>query len=471
MAVTPSSRRRFGPSAALLIVCLGALLAPLDSTVNTAFPVITAAFGLPLRDIQWVVVSYVIAQTSLTIVFGRIGDLYGHQRVFAIGLAACVVTHAAAALAGSYGGLIAARVFQGIAVGMTVACAPALATLMFPPAQKRRIVAFYVMAVNVGMAAGPLLGGVLIELFGWPGVYAFRVPLAFVVLCLLPWLPEAGAGASVGPDSSDGGRPPNGLAAFDWAGALLMTAALTGVILALGEATRPAGRGWLGLLLRAAGCAAGWGFVRQENRVAAPVMRIEPFRSPLFSAVQLSSSVINFAGFSILLLVPYVTAGWAGVSIVVAGGVGALYPAGAVLGGLLGGRLLLPAMTTAHLGIWLVAAGLAGTAWAIGADARWPLAVTLPTAGFGLGLFQVGYMDATTSLLPEHERGIAGSLVSVTRLIGVVAGASGISWIHERLQSFTATFALLALLLVVFDLALRRFVGRPMAAPDPTRRV
>ena len=153
----------------------------------------------------------------------------------------------------------------------------------------------------------------------------------------------------------------------------------------------------------------------------------------------------------------------------VAGGLLALYPAGAVLGGLLGGRLVLPAMTTAHLGIWLVAAGLAGTAWATGADARWPLAVTLLTAGFGLGLFQVGYMDATTSLLPEHERGIAGSLVSVTRLIGVVAGASGISWIHERLQSFTAPFALLAVLLVVFDLALRRFVRKPIAASDPTR--
>ena len=451
-----SGRRRFSPSTALLIVCLGALLAPLDSTVNTAFPVITASFGLPLRDIQWVVVSYVIAQTSLTIVFGRIGDLYGHRRVFAIGLAACVVTHAAAALAGSYGGLIAARVFQGVAVGMTVACAPALATLMFPPARKRHVVAFYVMAVNVGMAAGPLLGGVLIELFGWPGVYAFRVPLALGVLCLLPWLPAVTAT----PESAGGADT------FDWAGALLMTAALTGVILALGEATRPAGRGWLALLLLAAGCAAGWAFVRQENRVAAPVMRIDPFRSPLFSAVQLASSVLNFAGFSILLLVPYVTAGWGGVSIVVAGGLLALYPAGAVLGGLLGGRLVLPAMTTAHLGVWLAAAGLGGTAWAIGADVRWPLGVTLLITGFGLGLFQVGYMDATTSLLPEHERGIAGSLVSVTRLIGVVAGASGISWIHEQLQSFTATFALLALLLVVFDIALRRFVRRPMASAD-----
>lgn len=449
--------------------------------VNTAFPVITAAFGLPLRDIQWVVVSYAIAQTSLTIVFGRIGDLHGHRQVFAIGLAACVVTHAAAALAGSYGALIAARVFQGIAVGMTAACAPALATLMFPPADKRRIVAFYVMAVNVGMAAGPLLGGVLVELFGWPGVYAFRVPLALGVLCLLPWLPapaaasDAGAAgtsadASAGAGDAGAARPAHGLAAFDWAGALLMTAALAAVILALGEATRPAGRGWLALSLLAAGCAAGWGFVRQENRVAAPVMRIEPFRSPLFSAVQLASSVIHFAGFSILLLVPYVTAGWSGVSIVVAGGLLALYPAGAVLGGLLGGRLVLPAMTTAHLGMWLTAAGLAGAAWAVGADARWALAGTLLTAGLGLGLFQVGYMDATTSLLPEHERGIAGSLVSVTRLIGIVAGASGISWIHERLQSFTATFALLALLLVVFDLVLRRFVRRPIEAPDPARR-
>ncbi|MFT4103168.1 MAG: MFS transporter [Burkholderiaceae bacterium] len=458
MSLRPStsSRFRFPPAVALWIVCAGALLAPLDSSVNTAFPVITEAFGLPLRDIQWVVVSYVIAQSSLTIVCGRLGDVHGHRRIFAFGLAASALTHWAVAAAASFGELVAARVFQGISVGMVSACAPALATLMFAPADKRRIVAFYVMAINVGMAIGPLLGGLLIAHFDWPGVYGVRVPLALIVLGLVPWLPRI----AVEEAGEMGEAPRQRAASFDWLGALLMTAALSGLILALGEATRPAGQRGLALALLAVGIAATIGFVRHESRAPAPLLRIEPFRSPLFASMQGASSVINFACFSILLLVPYVTAAWPGRSIVLAGALLALFPAGAVLGGLAGGRLAVPPATVIHAGLWLAGAGLLATASSVAAGWAWPLAASLLVTGLGHGLFQVGYMDTTTSLLPEHERGIAGSLVSVTRLIGVVFGASGISWLHERLQSFPLTFALLGAGLLAFDLALGRAMRR-----------
>jgi len=460
--------------------------------------VITDAFGLPLRDIQWVVVSYVIAQSSLTIVFGRLGDVHGHRRIFAFGLAASALTHWAAAAAASFGELIGARVFQGISVGMVSACAPALATLMFAPADKRRIVAFYVMAISIGMAVGPLLGGLLIARFDWPGVYGFRVPLALIVLGLVPWLPRmaaepAGSARPVGQAGQAGQAPPERsaqsarparsaqvagsiraagsageaddaprqrAAPFDWLGALLMSSALTGLILALGEGTRPAGQRGLALALLAVGVAATVGFVRHESRTPAPLLRVEPFRSAVFASMQCASSVINFACFSILLLVPYVTASWPDGSIVLAGALLALFPAGAVLGGLAGGRLTVSPAAVIHAGLWLAAAGLLATAWAVAGGWRWPLALSLLITGLGHGLFQVGYMDTTTSLLPEHERGIAGSLVSVTRLIGVVFGASGISWLQERLQSFPLTFALLGAGLALFDLALRRTMSR-----------
>ena len=83
MTVPAGLRARLG----LAVVCAGALLGPFDTTVNTAFPVITEAFGLERPDIQWVVIAYVLAQSLFALAFGHVGDRIGHRRVFATGLA------------------------------------------------------------------------------------------------------------------------------------------------------------------------------------------------------------------------------------------------------------------------------------------------------------------------------------------------------------------------------------------------
>src|SRR5690606_16634108 len=99
-----------------LIVCLGALVAPFDTTVNTAFPVITGAFGLPAQAIQWVVIPFVLAQSTLALVCGHLGDRFGYRRVFGWGLAASAVAHLAVAMAPDFVSLVWLRVLQGAAV-------------------------------------------------------------------------------------------------------------------------------------------------------------------------------------------------------------------------------------------------------------------------------------------------------------------------------------------------------------------
>lgn len=425
------ARLRFG----LAVVCLGALVGPFDTTVNTAFPAITEAFALAPHEIQWVVIAYVLAQSSFALLAGRVGDLFGHRRVFAIGLVACALSHAAVALAPDFPSMIAARALQGLAVGIVISCAVALATLPFPPEDKPAVIATYVTATTLAMAAAPWLGGVLVGSFGWQGVYWFRVPLALSALLLMHWamprVPRAAAAIDV----------PG--AHFDWVGAVGFVGAMSLVVLGVAESARPGGNGVAAALAIVAGGAVAFAFVRHEARCAHPVIRVDPFRNPRFASVQLASVAINFACFSNLLLLPYVLARSAGVSI---GGVGlllSLYPGGAVLGSFAAGRAarrLTPAALAA-CGLFVSAGGLVATAAALAAGSMPGIAAGMALSGAGTGLFQVGYLDATTSMLPAHERGVAGSLVIVTRLLGVVFGASGISWLQARTASEAVSFA------------------------------
>ena len=459
----------------LAIVCLGAAIGPLDTTVNTAFPVITAAFGLAPHEIQWVVIAFVLAQSSLTLVFGRLGDLFGYRRIFAIGLVACALAHAAVALAPDYPTLVAMRAFQGLGVGLVVSCGPALATLMFAPHQKRQVIAIFVTATSVAMALGPWLGGLLLSAFGWPGVYWFRVPLALLALALVPVLPLMAGAPPAGPGGPGAGiSPAAGVTAdltagteaaggrFDWAGAIGLTAVMCCLILGLTELARPLGHAAWGLSGVLAGIVGAALFVRHEQRTEHPVLRMTPFGSPRFAGVQLASVFVNFACFANLLLLPYVLTRGMGVSIATAGMVLSLYPTGSVLGGMLASRLgaHMASARLMALGLGLAACGLLLTAAILAQSLHIVLGLGMLVCGLGQGLFQVGYMDTTTSLLPAHERGVAGSLVNVTRGLGIVFGAAGISWLNGLWRSEAISFALvgsaLALVALTFATAVRR---------------
>jgi MFS family permease len=428
----------------LAVVCLGVLVGPFDTTVNTAFPVITAAFSLPLRDIQWVVIAFVLAQSSFLLVFGHLGDRFGHRRIFALGLAASVLAHAAVALAPDFRTLVGTRVLQGIAVGVTLSCAPALATLLFPPQRQVQVLALYAAATSLAMALGPWLGGLLLEAFGWPGVFWFRVPLALAALLLLPLLP-----ASRQVVAGRGSR-------YDWGGAVGLTAVLGGLALALVELTRPGAAAATGLAIGSLTIAGAVLLVRHEARVAQPVLRVEPFRSPRFRGIQGASVAVHGACFANLLLLPYALTLKGGVSLATAGLLLSTYPGGAMLGSLLAGRLARrwsPARLMT-VGLAGAGAGLLFTAAVLsGPSAPLLLAIGMMASGLGQGLFQVGYMDATISMLPVEERGTAGSLVTVTRLVGVLLGVTGIGWLQGLTGHYGLSFAVLGGALALFAVA------------------
>ena len=161
----------------LTMIGLGTSVVPLDSAVNIAFPDITGSFGLPIEMIQWVVICYVLTHASLMLAFGRLGDVFGYGRVFRAGLLWNGAAFLFCAAAPSFGWLLFCRFLQGIGAALILSCAPALVTGLFPEDRRSRALAMFTMMHALGSAGGPLLGGLLIDFWGWPSVFWFRSPI------------------------------------------------------------------------------------------------------------------------------------------------------------------------------------------------------------------------------------------------------------------------------------------------------
>ena len=388
-------------------VALGTLIVPLDSAVNVAFPAIAAAFGLAVPEIQWVVICYVLTYGSLMLAVGRLGDIFGHARVFRFGLAWSVVAHLLLTLVPGFGALLGARVLQGVGAALVLGCGPALATGLFPEAMRARALAAYATTLAAGSTIGPLLGGVLVEAFGWQAVYWFRAPIALAALLLswrLPAAPRAGR------------REP-----FDAPGAALLVAAVATALLAVNRAPAP-----IALAFAAVAVASAGGFVWRSRHAPRPIIDLGLFRRPGFAALNLSNAVLGFAGFSVLLLVPFYLARIAGLPPLLLGLVLATGPAGGMVGAWMGGSavgrfgaraVLIAGAAITALGLFAIAAWGIGTALPL-------LAAALVLQGVGVGLFTLAYTDSVTAMMRPEDRGVAGSLTMLTRTFGVVAAAS-----------------------------------------------
>ena len=422
-------------------------MVPFDSAVNIAFPAITRGFALAVGDIQWVIIPYALTYASLMLVFGRVGDLLGHARVFRAGLACSAVAYAACALATDIAWLVAFRILQGIGAALVLSCGAALTTALADESQRGRLLGAYTMMMALGGLCGPALGGVLVALGDWPAVFWFRIPFALAALVLLRDPPQLA-------------RAPTGR--FDAPGAVLLVLALLALPLTINRLDRASA-----LPFGLAAVAGFAGFAWRELRTAHPIIDLRVFRGAGFAAITAANLTINLAGFVVWLLVPYYLARDAGPGVALGGAVLAAASLGVVIASPIGGRLLgrIAARRLALVGAALSALGLLLVGrWQDDTGAL-EMVLALLVQGVGLGLFQVACADSVTGTIARQDRGVSGSLVLVTRTVGIVAAASLMRLLFETLSmrdgflpAFRACFDFAALLSLatVALLALRR---------------
>ncbi len=418
---TPAARR---PLSGLIVVGLGASIAPLDFSVNIAFPAITAAFALETSAIRWVAVCYVLTYGSLMLAFGALGDRIGHLRVFRAGLALGALAFSLCALAPGYDWLLAARVLQGVAVALTLSCAPALATALYDDSRRTWALSAYAGTASLAGVIAPIVGGAAVAVMGWPGVYWFRVPIVLLALVCLPLL---------GPGI--GGRRPPPQAPFDLAGAAMLAGSVA--LLLLGPALLRSGGGAVpvmpiaigGLLLLAM-------FVRRQRRSQTPFLPHAVARNADFLLINLANVIVQFTSFAIPLTVPYYLARVAGLGPLASGMLLAAWAVGSVMASATATQAVraLGVRRTAFGAGMLVIAGLAGIAcWPAVPNPALIIACLL-VQGIGIGMFQVTYSDLVVAALPVSSRGVAGSLTMVTRTIGIVFGASLWIWVLQAVE-------------------------------------
>jgi EmrB/QacA subfamily drug resistance transporter len=412
--------------AAVVVAGAAALLISLDTTVNIAFPAITAAFELEVSEIQWVVISYVLTFASLLLAAGRVADAFGHRRVLAGGLVLTAAGVVWCGLAPDFGWFLAGRVVQGAGAALTMGSAPALVTRLAPEAARSRALGGFQMGAALGLAIGPALGGILLEWSSWRSVYLFRLPVACIVVALVAMLIPRRADWDVR-------RPADDKASLDLTGALLVGAGLAAVLLALSRVRED---GW-GAPLVGAGLAAAvvllTAWVLVEQRSDDPVIDLALLRDTRFAVANALNVVANATVFAVWLLTPYYLLDVRGLSTIAGGVVLGLMPLATVVASPIAGHLdgRISTGRLCSLGLVLEAAGLAAVA-ATGATTPFiAVAAALALAGFGLGLFTVPNLSYVMGAISQQRQGVAGGLNQMMRMVGVVAGVAGASMFFD----------------------------------------
>ena len=270
---------------AAIVVCVGTFLGVMDNTItNIALPTMKDEFNRPLDDVIWVALAFIVVSTGLSLTMGRLGDLYGRKMLYVWGFVLFTVATFLSSISGSLEELVGTRVLQAIGSSMTMANGAAIITAAFPPSKRGTGLGLIVSTVGAGAAAGPILGGVLIDIFDWRAIFWTRVPFGLLA-AVLAWRLLTDAPSE---------QRPKGL---DIPGAILLFGMLACLTFGINRA-RDLG---LGSTLVSSVMAAGllffvW-FIIVERRSPSPVVDLALFRGRGFS-FGILAAILQFFGMS-----------------------------------------------------------------------------------------------------------------------------------------------------------------------------
>jgi MFS family permease len=399
---------------ALAGLALSTLLSSLGTSVaNVGLPTLARTFDASFRAVQWIVLAYLLAITTLIVGVARLGDLYGRRRLLLVGIAVFTGASVLCGLAPSLPALIAARAAQGLGAAVMMALTMAFVGDAVPKARAGSAMGLLGTMSAVGTALGPSLGGVLIAGLGWRALFLVNVPLGALAL----WLAHRHLPADRPAQRTD-------RTGFDGGGTLLLAVTLGAYALAM-----TIGRGRFGALNLAllGGAVLGVAlFVRVETRTASPLIRPSMLRDRVLGARLVANALVSTVMMATLVVGPFYLARSLGLAPTLVGLVLSVGPLVTAAAGVPTGR------AADRFGARLTTlAGLGGMA--AGAALLCALPVALGVAGYvgpmvvvtvGYALFQTANNAAVMADAGAGRRGVVAGMLSLSRSIGLVTGAS-----------------------------------------------
>lgn len=400
---------------ASLVLCM--LLPSLaTSSAQVALPALAATWNVPIQQVQWVVVAYLLATTTLVVGAGRLGDLLGRWRVLAMGTALFTAASALSAAAPTPGLLVAARAAQGVGAAAMMALSMALASQAVPASRTGSAMGWLGSVSALGTALGPSLGGALQATAGWPAVFLVNLPLGLLALAGLLMsrrhLPAEARAAS--PQRSG----------FDLAGTVLLMVTLGAYALALMPgAGRPTVVQVALLLAAALGLG---GFVRVEARSPSPLVRLSALREPGLGTGLVTNALVSTVVMATLAVGPFYLGRALGLGTAAVGMVMTAGPVAAMLGGVPAGRLVdrfgaVPVALAGLTGMLVGSVALSLAPPSLGI-AGYVLPLTVLTGSYAA--FQAANNTAVMAGVAGAQRGAVSGLLTLSRNLGLVTGAS-----------------------------------------------
>ena len=414
----------------LLTVIIGTFLGRLDQTVvNLALPKIISDFGISVSSAGWIATAYILANAIFVPIWGKLGDTIGRKKVYILGFTIFILGSVLAGLAWDLKSMIAFRIIQAVASSADYPTAMAILVVTFTE-NKERAQALGIWSSSFAAAAvfGPLIGGPLIDNFGWRSVFLVNLPVGILgTLMALNFIKE-----SVSDQKTR---------FFDWWGAITLGISLSSLVLVLDKGLDWGWTSWNALISYAAIVIFTWIFIKIEQRVPEPIVDLKFFKIPAFVNTLLNNFIVFMGMMGGVFLIPIFAQTFLGYSatqsgylfIPMAAGLMVAAPVGGSLMGKVQPRYVIAASTfVAAIGLFMFS-GLDPRSTALG------IIIPLMVLAFSLGFGMAQRTNIIASVVDPHEIGIASSVLALARNI---AGAFGIAVFATILSNSTNSFVL-----------------------------
>jgi EmrB/QacA subfamily drug resistance transporter len=398
----------------LAVLCLAAFTINVATTiVNIALPTLVEELDASTRDLLWVVDGFNLAFAALVLAAGSLSDRFGRREALVLGLVVYIAANLAGAWAGSPGELIAWRVLAGVGAAIIFPTTLSIISNVFADRRERaQAIGLWGAATGIAIAAGPIIGGALLEAFWWGSALVLCAGFAGLTLVLT---------VLVVPTSRDPETPP-----LDVRGLLLSVVGLGALVHAIIEAPE---RGWTsGATLAGFAVAAVVlvVFVLWERRVRVPMLDVSLFRNMRFTAASGAVTFAFFALFGFIFLVTQYFQTVQGYGVLEAGLRQIPVALSVAVGSLLGTKLAVALGTKQVVTAGLLLLGT-GFLWAstAGADTAYPvIAGQMVFLGLGMGFTSAPATEAIMGVVPAAKAGIGSAVNDATRELGGTLGVA-----------------------------------------------